>query len=92
MMNQFDFWVIEVVSDRKGPLKKAGFPAHAIRSVRNGYKVYGRNAYPRYRYEAYADFVDAPAGRDALNAAEAKAREKFAGSGVDVRVRYVCRD
>ena len=92
-MNQFDFWVIDLISEGgKRPLKKAGFPDHRISRELSGYKVYGRYRYPRYRHRVSAEFVDAPLGRDALNAAEAKVREKYAGSGLSVHVRYVCRD
>jgi len=91
-MNEFDFWVIDAVCDRKSPLKRAGIRPDAIRRVVAGYKSYGRNRYPRYRYEASVGFVDAPAGRDALNAEEAKLRERFEGLGVGLHVRYVCRD
>jgi hypothetical protein len=91
-MNQFDFWMIMASCDRKGPLKKAGFRPDQIYRKLAGYKVYGRNRYPRYRYEAAAGFVDAPLGRDAINAAEASVRERFSGSGVSISVKYVCRD
>lgn len=91
-MNTFDFWTIKAVCDRKTPLKKAGFKPDNIRSVRCGWKRYGRNTYPVYRYEAYAGFVDAPAGRDALNAAEAALAAKYAGTGIRLNVSYHCSD
>jgi hypothetical protein len=92
MMNTFDFWVIDAICERKTPLKKAGVPLHRIEKKVVGYKAYGRQRYPRYRYQAAVEYVDAPEGRDALNAAEAKLRERFAGTGVQLHVRYVCRD
>lgn len=92
MMNTFDFWVIDAICDRKTPLKKAGVRPDQIEKKVAGYKSYGRHRYPRYRYQAAVGFVDAPLGRDALNAAEAKLRERFAGTGVHLHVRYVCRD
>jgi hypothetical protein len=92
MMNAFDFWVIKAVCPRKGPMKKAGIEPAGIRSERVGWKVYGRNRYPVRRYEAYVGFVDAPEGREALNAAVEALRPRFEGSGVSLVVSYVCRD
>lgn len=92
-MNEFDFWIIKAVSDRIGPLKKAGIPRGSISSVRSGWKQYGRNRYPVYRYESSVGFVDAPMGREALNAEEAALRKRFEGHpGVRLHVSYVCRD
>jgi hypothetical protein len=93
MMNTFDFWMIDAICDRKTPLKKAGIRPDQIAKRFVGYtKAYGRTRYPRYRYEATVGFVDAPEGRAAIDAAEAKLRERFAGTGVRLHVRYVCRD
>jgi hypothetical protein len=91
-MNTFDFWTIKAICDRKTPMKKAGIDPAKITQVRAGWKQYGRNRYPIYRYEAYVGFVDAPEGREALNAAEAALAPRFAGTGVRLHVNYVCRD
>ena len=91
-MNTFDFWIIKAICDRKTPMKKAGIVPAEIVKVRTGWKRYGRNQYPTYRYEANVGFVDAPMGREALNEAEAALEKKFAGTGVRLHVNYVCRD
>ena len=61
-MNAFDFWVVYAVSARKASLVKAGVPASAVVKERVGWsKSYGGRSYPRYRYVASLDYVDAPA-------------------------------
>lgn len=89
-MNTFDFWIIKAHCPRKRPLLAAGVPASEITKVRTGYARYGSRAYPRYRYEANVGYVDAPAGREALNAEESRLKAKLAG--IDLHVTYHCAD
>jgi hypothetical protein len=89
MMNAFDFWVIYAASAQQRPLLKAGVPASAVVKERVGWsKSYGGRSYPRYRYVANLDYVDAPAGPAARDAALAK----WGSKGLDVHARYVVRD
>lgn len=88
MMNTFDFWIIRAVASRKASLVAAGVNKESIKQVRVGWANYGRQRYPRYRYEAVLDYVDAPEGRDALNARLAK----YDGKGLELLVNYHCSD
>lgn len=89
VMNAFDFWVVYAAAARKSSLVKAGVPASAVVKERVGWsRSYGGRSYPRYRYVANLDYVDAPAGPAARDAALAK----WAAMGLAVNARYVVRD
>lgn len=87
MMNQFDFWIVRAVASRKASLVAAGVAKGSIEKKRVGWANYGRQRYPRYRYEAAVAYVDAPMGRDALN----KAMAPWEGK-VELVVNYHCSD
>lgn len=88
MMNQFDFWIVRAVASRKAAMVAAGIEEGRIEKKRIGWANYGIKRYPRYRYEAAVAYVDAPLGRDALNAEVAR----WEGKGVVVLVNYHCSD
>lgn len=87
-MNQFDFWIVQAVASRKAAMIAAGIEKGRIEKKRIGWANYGSKRYPRYRYEAAVAYVDAPLGRDALNAEVAR----WEGKGVGVLVNYHCSD
>ena len=88
MMNTFDFWIVRAVAARKAQLVAAGVEKGQIEKKRVGWANYGRNRYPRYRYEAVVEYVDAPEGREALNVVLAK----WEGKGAEIFVNYHCAD
>lgn len=87
-MNEFDFWIVRAVGGRKSQLAAAGVEKNRIEKKRIGWATYGRNRYPRYRYEAVVGYVDAPLGRGALN----ELLGQWAGKGVELVVNYHCAD
>ena len=89
MMNTFDFWAIEARSTRVRDLTSAGIERSAIRTERH-FVTYGRRSYPRNTYIASVAHVDAITGREAVDRAEAEARERFPNA--DIRVAYHARD
>jgi hypothetical protein len=88
MMNAFDFWIVRAVSSRKAAMVAAGVEKGQIEKRRIGWASYGSKRYPRYRYEAAVAYVDAPLGRDALNAEVAR----WEGKGVELVVNYHISD
>lgn len=87
-MNQFDFWIVLAVASRKAAMVAAGIEKGRIEKKRIGWANYGSKRYPRYRYEAAVAYVDAPLGRDALNAEVAR----WEGKGVELVVNYHVSD
>lgn len=89
MLNQFDFYSIQVSSPRKGDLKRAGIDPKKINSERNGYKTYGRGMYakqyPQWLYVASVGFCEANGNPD-------KIAEEWRGKGLTVAVKYYARD
>jgi len=95
MENTFDFYTIEVISDKITPLKKAGIAKSSITTERSGWKHYGRwpniKSYPVYLYHCTVLFLDAPGTTtEAVNAAEQKVKAAY--PGLRVHVRYHARD
>lgn len=97
MINQFDFYSIQVSSPRKTDLKKAGVPIDKIRSEKVGMKTYGRGwnsrSFPQFEYVATVGYVDM-AGKS-VDEASKKADEIAAAwknKGVRVAVKYWARD
>lgn len=87
-MNEFDFWIVRAIAARKSSLLAAGIDKKQVKKVLSGWATYGRNRYPRYRYEAVLEYVDAPMGRSALDAVIGR----WSGKGVELLVNYHCSD
>lgn len=95
MYNQFDFYVVEIRSERKTSIYNAmggkdSINKNRMSSRRNGF----RNGYPVTEHIYVIGHVDMQ-GRDAQDAsamADRMADEFRDKVDVKVRVRYICRD
>ena len=52
MVNDFDFYVVKAISNKKTPMKNAGFKKEQIKSTIVGRKNYGYKSYPVVQYSA----------------------------------------